>query len=1636
MANNEEQEEIWINNIRLDVNPVNIVSRQKRRLVTEEYIREVSASAHAGKYGEASFTIILQFNVEEMLYTPMSPTNPPKLAKLIAQLDNYPFVFIRSERLRTYITPTANKEISDMIFGIDSFSIALDSSTNNIVTVVMNIRYFNHSPLSKDASYVAVDAIRGDDLPERTRIIRGKPQTEYIKNTTSLAGSSIFNSYFIKDYAYTVPRLLRYTDGRAIGSFDFMFPLFTDTEPEGDSEEIIYTEIDDKNKVYRSTAYAQWNAINGISQINKASSPVTGLRITRKNNFASHTLTAWTYPTLQYMGKGTTEVSFSMTSNSINSNTLIMIKHMLSMVDENQKNFPKYTASNVIKMDNILFDLLPVYGVIFDQESIVSSSEFQDVDVITMAFKEKNVRPLLDRKAARHATNRSGSYSMEMMIEILLAISENSEGELEGSKDISLTDLAAGRPGIGENDDGIRSHGTIDHHKDAVLPSGVTDEFLTGLERQHGLDTTTLYNVMYQESRAWDERGAYINPNAVNASSGAVGAFQFLKATGEQYGLYDRTDPKASAIAAAKYLDYLKKRFGSTEMALAAYNWGEGNLKKAIESHGLSLSDVQSMQTSAWPIVKGDTPKETQDYVPAISSGIRVDGKNLGEYSARYIRSDVDYATDSLGNLANGINDGMRTEDKGYDLSGNQDSVANTLRYVRAISRHIDVDQNKSLAVAKQSIEQTFLNLLSQAEAGNGFLASHMGIIGQSIYKQIDRLDNAFTGEAYTDLELGERTLGYGPVVGEDGEVTESPRDINPMFFMYPNAYITESLLGRGFRTVMSRMSADKKTITEEVYKALVVESNIDGKIETYGRVSSKSSSEDKLAEELKKIKIGKVFDKISPELDPGSIQYMRGTFPLDMEQQGPEAESAQAKMHFKRSSDTFSRGINLAFPVIKVYIVDGDEDTLRSNIANPSHGYYELSGLIAAKIVGQDDDSPVDFLYLKLANPGSVYTDSTVTMDELHPKKNWDAVDTNHETSIPLNRIAIRPGSRLHVKAGYSNDVNRLETMFNGIVTEVSGELTLQIQAESFGRELISYEHGDDPTSDEFAWGADTAEIITNFIYSSEIEHFGNIKFRDSLRDREGDDRVVFTVNNIFKYVGSQALFVNIFLDNVIHEKGFLEIAWDKLNIFNDKPWWPHFPVYKTTPWSAFKEMEYRHPGSLARACNYGDRQTLFFGVKEQLYVYRDLNDELQSHSATAEIYDQFRDKRLKPVSDFHILSSDLNIIYNGLRVTSDFNTVVSVRYFDDSDDIKSGDFEWYDMKMDDNLKPMAHRLGRCEMLGVNGEFAAYSYGSTYLRKEAEKMYDGKIMILGNQNVKSGDYAILDDSTRGINGIIKIRECIHHFDINNGYVTEIRPGLMAESTHIDYSMLFTKLYLGYMPIITAARAVASISAHSDEGYTALSTLLQIASSLNSAHNPTEERFFSEEALIETAATGIQAAIGINALSSLGSTISNSAAAQAATTAGRNIASSASRIGSSLLSQFSRSSASTALTSYANGAVRPLSIGSGAGEALLARSKMMSSSIIRSGGRLVLGTLSGPVTIAGALLIALVSARVEEEKLTRQPVRLFPLSMNGKPYIGGIWGYHTGGYIEDKLLNISTTWDNTVLMASAMWRSI
>ncbi|MCV0437336.1 MAG: transglycosylase SLT domain-containing protein [Hydrogenophaga sp.] len=107
------------------------------------------------------------------------------------------------------------------------------------------------------------------------------------------------------------------------------------------------------------------------------------------------------------------------------------------------------------------------------------------------------------------------------------------------------------------------------------------------------------------------------NPQAVS-SARAAGMWQFMPATGESFDLKqnafrdDRRDVLASTRAALDYLQQLHGRFGDWHLALAAYNWGQGNVNRAI-----TRNQRQGLPTGYTDI---NMPLETRMYVPKLQA--------------------------------------------------------------------------------------------------------------------------------------------------------------------------------------------------------------------------------------------------------------------------------------------------------------------------------------------------------------------------------------------------------------------------------------------------------------------------------------------------------------------------------------------------------------------------------------------------------------------------------------------------------------------------------------------------------------------------------------------------------------------------------------------------------------------------------------------------------------------------------------------------------------------------------------------------------------------------------------------------------------------------------------------------------
>ena len=113
----------------------------------------------------------------------------------------------------------------------------------------------------------------------------------------------------------------------------------------------------------------------------------------------------------------------------------------------------------------------------------------------------------------------------------------------------------------------------------------------------------------------------------------ARGIFQFIAPTARRYGLRvdywvdERSDPELSARAAAAYMEKLYDEFGDWYLALAAYNAGEGTIRKAIRRTG---------KRDFWELARTRyLRRETKNHVPAILAATLL-SKEPEKYGLRY----------------------------------------------------------------------------------------------------------------------------------------------------------------------------------------------------------------------------------------------------------------------------------------------------------------------------------------------------------------------------------------------------------------------------------------------------------------------------------------------------------------------------------------------------------------------------------------------------------------------------------------------------------------------------------------------------------------------------------------------------------------------------------------------------------------------------------------------------------------------------------------------------------------------------------------------------------------------------------------------------------------------------------------
>jgi membrane-bound lytic murein transglycosylase D len=136
------------------------------------------------------------------------------------------------------------------------------------------------------------------------------------------------------------------------------------------------------------------------------------------------------------------------------------------------------------------------------------------------------------------------------------------------------------------------------------------------------------------------------NPHAYSRAR-AAGYWQFIASTAKKYGLTiswwkdERRDPVKSTVAAANYLKDLYGIFGSWNLAMAAYNAGEGKIMRALR---------KTKSDDYWSLLRTNyIKKETKNYVPKFVAASTI-AHNPGDFGFNDVEyhSPLDYDTVTL----------------------------------------------------------------------------------------------------------------------------------------------------------------------------------------------------------------------------------------------------------------------------------------------------------------------------------------------------------------------------------------------------------------------------------------------------------------------------------------------------------------------------------------------------------------------------------------------------------------------------------------------------------------------------------------------------------------------------------------------------------------------------------------------------------------------------------------------------------------------------------------------------------------------------------------------------------------------------------------------------------------------------
>lgn len=524
--------------------------------------------------------------------------------------------------------------------------------------------------------------------------------------------------------------------------------------------------------------------------------------------------------------------------------------------------------------------------------------------------------------------------------------------------------------------------------------------------------------------------------------------------------------------------------------------------------------------------------------------------------------------------------------------------------------------------------------------------------------------------------------------------------------------------------------------------------------------------------------------------------------------------------------------GMKRAFPTYRLSFIESD---LNERKRYEFDDFFSYSSVIKIEQV-KSRRLAADLLMIQVTNVSGTLNNKNFRNAIEPSDKARNAKGEVGQEEEAIKSFMLKPGTQVQLKLGYENNINDLETVFNGVITDTAfneREDIIELTCQSFGIELVQNLHGEVKSHGGFLSndGA-TAEILESLMAYPEVTHFG--RWTPGTKSNLGGLRSLLTER--WKFTPTPAD-DNIFAPTVRGIWGIFDST-------------SEYKIYHSTLWDTMQELTLRHPGYIAYPVPYegkwGPRMTMFFGVPNQLYFSRDptlreqntanqlqrFSEEAQNEATEAEILldpskatnanklieqlqsnvpkffdDKSKDVWLdnlsktfalkkgiiKPFRNYHILTSHQHIIANTVvnSIHNTFNTI-TLQYDDDgaetNEEAKTltfDDKETFTLRCDAALPDEQVREQFAQFPNCVGYEMAKQYSLSLLKESLQEGYKGKITIIGNPSIKPHDICYIFDVFNDMIGPIAVEEVIHLFDQQLGFITEIVPDMCV---HINES--------------------------------------------------------------------------------------------------------------------------------------------------------------------------------------------------------------------------------------------------------